>query len=62
MSYVEDLKAHILALQESGMAQAEIARRAGVLPQTVNQIVQGRVKSVDVTTYFKILGVQHASA
>ncbi len=62
MSYVEELKRHIEALVRGGLSQAEVARRAGVDPMTVSRIVNGGLGSVDVTTYFKILGVQHARA
>ena len=62
MSYVEELKAHIQGLVRSGMSQAEVARRADVDPMTVSRILHGSLGSVDVSTYFKILGVQHASA
>jgi len=57
MDYVKQLQDRIQALQRAGLTKAEIARRAEVDPMTVHRLRQGKLKTVTVGTYARIMGV-----
>lgn len=57
MDYVKQLQERIEALRKSGLTKAEIARRAEVEPMTVHRLQHGKLKTVTVGTYARIMGV-----
>ena len=55
--YISELRDRINHLIQGGLSMREIARRAGVGVGTIFDVKAGRVATVNVETYSKIMGV-----
>lgn len=55
--HIPQLRERINTLTQGGLSMREIARRAGVGVGTIFDIKAGRVATVNVNTYARIMGV-----
>ena len=56
--YLDELRAHVHTLLAAGMSQAQVAKAASADPMTLSRLMNDRMKSVEVQTYFNILAVR----
>ncbi len=56
--YLNELREHIHTLLAAGMSQGQVAKAAKVDPMCISRLLNKRIGSVEVQTYFAILAVR----